>query len=74
MKFYGLALGNHPAIPLNASQMLAFCFHDTPSSRMLTMNSSLAEEFNNLKRMEPRLVQFYTYTQPRLEIHLLLKN
>jgi len=59
MKFDGLALGNHPAIPLPASQTLAYCFHITPSLRILTMNSSLAEEFNNLKRMEPCFEQFY---------------
>ena len=74
MKFDGLALGNHPAIPLTASQTLAYCFQVTPSLRILTMNSALAEEFNNLTRMEPCLVKFYAYTQPRLEIHLLSKK
>jgi hypothetical protein len=68
MKFDGLALGNHPAIPLTASQTLAYCFRLTPSLRILTMKSSLAEEFNNLTRMELCLVQFYAYTRPWLEI------
>jgi hypothetical protein len=68
MKFDGLALGNHPAIPLTASQTLAYCFHVTPSLRILTMNSSLAEEFDNLTGTEPYFEQFYAYTQPRIEI------
>jgi hypothetical protein len=72
MKFDGLALGSHPAIPFAASQTLACFFHVTPSLRILTMNS--AEEFNNLTRMKPCLVQFHAYTQPLLEIHLLLKK